>query len=74
MPLLPATIRRRRIDPVDVTGPQRATKERHVAVCPELFGFGPGIDTRAWPVLRRAIAPQVESTGHTEHMLRPHAG
>src|SRR5262245_43029411 len=54
--------------------PKRATKGRHATVCPELFGFWSGSDTRAWPVLRRAIAPQVESTGYTEHMLRPHAG
>src|SRR5438105_2624398 len=43
--------------------PKRATKGRHVAVCQELFGFWPDSDTRAWPVLRRAIAPQVESRG-----------
>src|SRR5262249_59051746 len=29
---------------------------------------------RAWPALRRVIAPQAESTGYTENMLRPHAG
>jgi hypothetical protein len=54
-------------------GPKRATKGKHEAVCQEVFGFWPGSDTRAWPALRRAIAPQVESTGYTEHMPRPHA-
>src|SRR5262249_44137028 len=40
-------------------GPERSTEGGHVAVCQELFGFWPGSDTRACPVLRRAIARQV---------------
>src|SRR4051812_29341757 len=52
-------------------GPKRATQGRSVAVCQEPFGFWPGSDTRAWPALGRAIAPQAESTGYAGHMSRP---
>src|SRR5262249_20100637 len=55
--------------------PKRATKGGMCRLAPSYSVSGLGSGTRAWPApLRRAIAPQVESTGHTEHVLRPARG
>src|SRR5262245_11474528 len=43
----------------------------HLTVCPELFNFWSGSGTRLACPIEACDRSQVESTGCTEHMLRP---